>query len=308
MREGLLIYTLVAWVTFVADVFVFSFYVAKRANRSKVLAAGAAVAAIVVAFLLAWILRREGIMILNFVVAFGAMYVAPFKGRSTFAWSAGAILLGPPLLLVLLCLPDLSPKRFGPPPAKESLAGAFLLPIDDVAMAPRRETVVAGRVERGKIKAGQEVEIVGLRPEPLRCVVKKLAMSKIIVREAMTGDRIGVLLAGTDKGDVRRGMVLSQPGSVTAHAKFRAEVMPLTKEQGGREAGISHGLQAQFHFWSADMAGTVKVPQETQTVSSGGPAILEIELASPVAMERGLGFTILENGQTVGMGTVTELL
>lgn len=305
MHEALQIYKLVGFVTFVADAVGFSLFVAKRANQSKVLATGAAILVIAVAVLLA----KEGAgMVLLLAAAGAAGYVAISNGRSTFPWSIGTLLLGPAVLLVLLCLPDLSVRSRFPRRAEGFPDGPFLLPIDDTFAMPHREMMVAGRVERGKIKVGQEVEIVGWRRESLQRKVKNLEMSKQIVREAWGGDRIGVLLAETDKVDVGRGMVLSQPGSVTAHAKLRAETMALTKERGGREAGISHGLQAHFHFWSADVAGTLKVLQETQTVSPGEAATLEIELASPVAMEKGLRFTILENDQTVGMGTVTELL
>jgi elongation factor Tu len=168
--------------------------------------------------------------------------------------------------------------------------------------------VVTGRVERGKVKVQEEVEIVGLRPEAFKRVVTGVEMFRKLLDEGQAGDNIGVLLRGTEKEEVERGMVLAKPGSITPHTKFRAETYILTKEEGGRHTPFFNGYRPQFYFRTTDVTGVAKLPQGTEMVMPGDNVNLEIELITPIAMEKGLRFAIREGGHTVGAGTVTEVL
>jgi elongation factor Tu len=184
----------------------------------------------------------------------------------------------------------------------------FLMPVEDIFSISGRGTVVTGRVERGKVKVQEEIEIVGLRPEPFKRVVTGVEMFKKLLDEGQAGDNIGVLLRGTEKDDVERGMVLAKPGSITPHTKFKAETYILTKEEGGRHTPFFKGYRPQFYFRTTDVTGVAQLPSGTEMVMPGDNVSLEIELITPIAMEKGLRFAIREGGHTVGAGTVTEVI
>ncbi|PYV19868.1 MAG: elongation factor Tu [Acidobacteria bacterium] len=184
----------------------------------------------------------------------------------------------------------------------------FLMPVEDIFSISGRGTVVTGRVERGKVKIQEEIEIVGLRPEPFKRIVTGVEMFKKLLDEGQAGDNIGVLLRGTEKDDVERGMVLAKPGSITPHTKFKAETYVLTKEEGGRHTPFFAGYRPQFYFRTTDVTGVAQLPAGTEMVMPGDNVALEIELITPIAMEKGLRFAIREGGHTVGAGSVTEVL
>jgi elongation factor Tu len=184
----------------------------------------------------------------------------------------------------------------------------FLMPVEDIFSISGRGTVVTGRVERGKVKIQEEIEIVGLRPEPFKRVVTGVEMFKKLLDEGQAGDNIGVLLRGTEKDDVERGMVLAKPGSITPHTKFKAEAYVLTKEEGGRHTPFFSGYRPQFYFRTTDVTGVATLPAGTEMVMPGDNVNVEIELITPIAMEKGLRFAIREGGHTVGAGTVTEVM
>jgi elongation factor Tu len=183
----------------------------------------------------------------------------------------------------------------------------FLMPIEDIFSISGRGTVVTGRIERGKVKVGEEVEIVGFR-ETRKTVVTGVEMFKKQLDEGMAGDNAGLLLRGTAKEDVERGMVLAKPGSITPHTKFKAEVYVLTKEEGGRHTPFFKGYRPQFYFRTTDVTGVAELPAGTEMVMPGDNVALVIELITPVAMEKGLRFAIREGGRTVGAGTISEIL
>ena len=189
-----------------------------------------------------------------------------------------------------------------PMPVRE-IDKPFLMPMEDIFSISGRGTVVTGRVERGKVKIQEEVEIVGLRPEPFKRVVTGVEMFKKLLDEGQAGDNIGVLLRGTEKEDVERGMVLAKPGSITPHTKFKSEVYILTKEEGGRHTPFFTGYRPQFYFRTTDVTGVGTLPAGTEMVMPGDNVNLEIELITPIAMEKGLRFAIREGGHTVGAGT-----
>ena len=185
----------------------------------------------------------------------------------------------------------------------------FLMPIEDVFSISGRGTVVTGRVERGVLKPGEEVEIVGIKPEPTKTVATSIEMFRKILDEALPGDNVGVLLRGVGKDDVERGQVLAKPGSVTPHRKFSAQVYILSKDEGGRHTPFFLNYRPQFYFRTADVTGTVtKLPQGVEMVMPGDNVEIEVELIAPVAMEEGLRFAIREGGRTVGAGVVTKIL
>jgi elongation factor Tu len=184
----------------------------------------------------------------------------------------------------------------------------FLMPIEDIFSISGRGTVVTGRVERGKVKIQEEVEIVGLRAESFKRVVTGVEMFKKLLDEGQAGDNIGVLLRGTEKEEVERGMVLAKPGSITPHTKFKSEVYILTKEEGGRHTPFFSGYRPQFYFRTTDVTGVATLPAGTEMVMPGDNVNLEIALITPIAMEKGLRFAIREGGHTVGAGSVTEIL
>ncbi len=184
---------------------------------------------------------------------------------------------------------------------------SFLMPIEDVFSISGRGTVVTGRVEQGKVKVGEEVEIVGIRPTQKK-VVTGVEMFKKLLDEGMAGDNIGVLLRGTERTDVERGQVVAKPGSITPHTKYKAEVYILTKEEGGRHTPFFNGYRPQFYFRTTDVTGVGTLPEGVEMVMPGDNVSLSIELITPIAMDKGLRFAIREGGRTVGAGTVTEIL
>src|SRR5579884_14555 len=183
----------------------------------------------------------------------------------------------------------------------------FLMPIEDVFSISGRGTVVTGRVERGKIRVGEEVEIVGFR-DTTKTVVTGVEMFRKILDEGQAGDNIGVLLRGLKREDVERGQVLAKPGSITPHKKFKAEVYVLSKEEGGRHTPFFSNYRPQFYFRTTDVTGTVKLPEGVEMVMPGDNVSLEVELITPIAMEKTIRFAIREGGKTVGAGRVTEIL
>jgi len=183
----------------------------------------------------------------------------------------------------------------------------FLMPIEDVFSISGRGTVVTGRVEQGKVKVGEEIEIVGIKPTFKR-VVTGVEMFKKLLDEGMAGDNVGLLLRGTEKEDVERGQVVSKPGSITPHTKFKAEVYILTKEEGGRHTPFFNGYRPQFYFRTTDVTGVAQMPAGVEMVMPGDNVALEVELIMPIAMDKGLRFAIREGGRTVGAGTVSEII
>ncbi len=184
---------------------------------------------------------------------------------------------------------------------------AFAMPIEDIFSISGRGTVVTGRVERGKVKVGEEVEIVGFRPTQKK-VVTGVEMFRKLLDEGLAGDNVGLLLRGTEKEDVERGQVVCKPGSITPHTKFKAEAYVLTKEEGGRHTPFFTGYRPQFYFRTTDVTGDVKLAQGVEMVMPGDNVSCEVQLITPVALEKGLRFAIREGGHTVGAGAVTEIL
>ncbi|GAB6075647.1 elongation factor Tu [Desulfurobacterium crinifex] len=197
--------------------------------------------------------------------------------------------------------------EYVPEPVRE-IDKPFLMPIEDVFSISGRGTVVTGRVERGKLTVGEEVEIVGLREEPIKTVATGIEMFRKVLDEALPGDNVGILLRGVGKDEVERGMVVAKPGSINPHKKFKAEVYILSKEEGGRHTPFFNGYQPQFYFRTTDVTGKVKLPEGVEMVMPGDNVTFEVELLKPVAIEEGLRFAIREGGRTVGAGVVTEIL
>jgi elongation factor Tu len=183
----------------------------------------------------------------------------------------------------------------------------FLMPIEDVFSISGRGTVVTGRVERGIIKVGDEVEIVGLK-DTVKTVVTGVEMFRKLLDSGEAGDNIGALLRGTKREDVERGQVLAAPGSITPHTQFQAEAYILTKEEGGRHTPFFTNYRPQFYFRTTDVTGTVKLPEGTEMVMPGDNVTMEVELIAPIAMDEGLRFAIREGGRTVGAGVVAKIL
>ncbi len=183
----------------------------------------------------------------------------------------------------------------------------FLMPVEDVFSITGRGTVGTGRVERGIVKVGEEVEIVGIR-ETRKTVVTGVEMFRKLLDQGQAGDNIGVLLRGTDKEDLERGMVLAKPGSITPHTKFKGNVYVLTKEEGGRHTPFFNGYRPQFYFRTTDVTGSVKLPESVEMVMPGDNTTMEVELITPIAMEKELRFAIREGGRTVGAGVVAEIV
>jgi elongation factor Tu len=184
----------------------------------------------------------------------------------------------------------------------------FLMPIEDIFTISGRGTVATGRVERGKVKVGEEVDLVGLRKEISKKVVTGVEMFKKLLDEGQAGDNVGVLLRGTERKEIERGMVLAKPGSITPHTKFKCEVYVLTKEEGGRHTPFFTGYRPQFYFRTTDVTGVAHLPQGIEMVMPGDNTSMEVELITPIAMEKGLRFAIREGGRTVGAGTVSEII
>jgi len=184
---------------------------------------------------------------------------------------------------------------------------AFLMPIEDIFSIAGRGTVVTGRIEQGKVVVGDEMEIVGIR-DTVKRVVTGVEMFKKILDSGEAGDNVGLLLRGTDKNDVERGQVIAKPGSITPHTKFKGEVYVLTKEEGGRHTPFFKGYRPQFYFRTTDVTGSAGLPEGVEMVMPGDNVTIDVELITPIAMDKGLRFAIREGGRTVGAGTVTEII
>jgi elongation factor Tu len=182
----------------------------------------------------------------------------------------------------------------------------FLMPVEDVFSITGRGTVATGRIERGKIKVGEEVELVGMNAEK-KTVVTGVEMFRKLLDDGQAGDNVGLLLRGIDKREIERGMVLAKPSSVTPHTKFDAEVYVLTKDEGGRHTPFFKGYRPQFYFRTTDVTGSVQLPEGVEMVMPGDNTKMGIELITPIAMEDGLRFAIREGGRTVGAGVVTKI-
>lgn len=195
--------------------------------------------------------------------------------------------------------------KYVPEPVRD-VDKPFLMAIEDVFTISGRGTVVTGRVERGKIRGGEEVEIVGFK-DTRKTVATSLEMFRKILDDAVAGDNVGVLLRGIGKDEVERGQVLAAPGSITPHTKFKAEVYVLTKEEGGRHTPFFTGYRPQFYLRTTDVTGSIKLPDGVEMVMPGDNINMDVELISPVAMEEGLRFAIREGGRTVGAGVVTKI-
>ena len=184
----------------------------------------------------------------------------------------------------------------------------FLMPVEDVFTITGRGTVATGRVERGVVKVGDEVEMVGLKPQASKTVVTGVEMFRKLLDQAEAGDNIGVLLRGVDRKDIERGQVLAKPGTIHPHTKFKAEVYVLTKEEGGRHTPFFNGYRPQFYFRTTDVTGVIELAAGTEMVMPGDNISMTIELITPIAIEKGLRFAIREGGRTVGSGIVSEIL
>jgi elongation factor Tu len=193
------------------------------------------------------------------------------------------------------------------PTPERALDKPFLMPVEDVFSIAGRGTVATGRVERGRVKVGEEIEIVGLRPTT-KTVVTGVEMFRKLLDEGMAGDNIGALLRGLKREDVERGQVLAKPGSITPHTKFKAQIYVLTKEEGGRHTPFFKGYRPQFYFRTTDVTGTVTLPQNVEMVMPGDNIAIEVELITPIAMEKELRFAVREGGRTVGAGVVAEVI
>jgi len=196
--------------------------------------------------------------------------------------------------------------EFIPEPVRD-IDKDFLMPIEDVFTISGRGTVVTGRVERGVVKVGEEIEIVGITPTQ-KTVVTGVEMFRKVLDEGRAGDNIGVLLRGVKREEVERGQVLAKPGSITPHRKFKSEVYILTKEEGGRHTPFFNGYRPQFYFRTTDVTGVVALPQGVEMVMPGDNVTFQVELITPIALEKELRFAIREGGRTVGAGVVTEIL
>jgi elongation factor Tu len=193
------------------------------------------------------------------------------------------------------------------PVPERLIDGPFLMPIEDVFSISGRGTVVTGRIDRGVIKVGDEIEIVGIRPTT-KTVCTGVEMFRKLLDEGRAGDNVGVLLRGTKREEVERGQVLAKPGSITPHTKFECEVYVLTKEEGGRHTPFFKGYRPQFYFRTTDVTGAVELPEGAEMVMPGDNIQMKVELISPIAMEEGLRFAIREGGRTVGAGVVAKII
>jgi len=193
------------------------------------------------------------------------------------------------------------------PEPKRALDGTFLMPVEDVFSISGRGTVVTGRVERGIIKVGEEIEIVGLKPT-LKTVCTGVEMFRKLLDQGQAGDNVGILLRGTKREEVERGQVLAKPGSITPHTKFAAEIYVLSKDEGGRHTPFFNGYRPQFYFRTTDVTGSIELPQGTEMVMPGDNISITVALIQPIAMEEGLRFAIREGGRTVGAGVVAKII
>jgi elongation factor Tu len=193
-----------------------------------------------------------------------------------------------------------------PTPARDT-EKPFLMPVEDIFTIQGRGTVATGRIERGTVKVNESVEIIGIR-DTRTTVVTGVEMFKKLLDEGVAGDNVGLLLRGVERRDVERGQVIAKPGSITPHTKFRAEAYVLTKEEGGRHTPFFTGYRPQFYFRTTDVTGVAHLPEGVEMVMPGDNVAMEIELITPIAMEKGLRFAIREGGRTVGAGTISDIV
>jgi elongation factor Tu len=193
------------------------------------------------------------------------------------------------------------------PMPKRALDGAFLMPVEDVFSISGRGTVVTGRIERGIIKVGEEIEIIGLKPT-LKTICTGVEMFRKLLDQGQAGDNVGVLLRGTKREEVERGQVLAKPGSITPHTDFEAEIYVLSKDEGGRHTPFFNGYRPQFYFRTTDVTGALQLPAGTEMVMPGDNVKINVQLIAPIAMEDGLRFAIREGGRTVGAGVVSKIV
>ena len=193
------------------------------------------------------------------------------------------------------------------PEPERAIDGAFLMPIEDVFSISGRGTVVTGRVERGIVKVGEEIEIIGIKPT-VKTTCTGVEMFRKLLDQGQAGDNVGILLRGTKREDVERGQVLAKPGSITPHTKFECEVYVLSKDEGGRHTPFFNNYRPQFYFRTTDVTGSVTLPEGTEMVMPGDNVKMTVQLIAPIAMEQGLRFAIREGGRTVGAGVVAKVL
>jgi elongation factor Tu len=193
------------------------------------------------------------------------------------------------------------------PQPERAVDKPFLMPVEDVFSISGRGTVATGRIERGQVKVGEEVEIIGIRATR-KTVVTGVEMFKKLLDSGLAGDNVGLLLRGVERKEIERGQVIAKPGSITPHTKFKAEVYVLTKEEGGRHTPFFSGYRPQFYFRTTDVTGVATLGEGVEMVMPGDNSALEVELITPIAMEKGLRFAIREGGRTVGAGTISEVI
>jgi elongation factor Tu len=193
------------------------------------------------------------------------------------------------------------------PTPERDVEKPFLMPVEDIFTIQGRGTVATGRIERGKVKVNEQVEIIGIR-DTQKTTVTGIEMFKKLLDEGTAGDNVGLLLRGVERKDIERGQVIAKPGSITPHTKFKAESYILTKEEGGRHTPFFTGYRPQFYFRTTDVTGVASLPEGVEMVMPGDNVAMEIELITPIAMEKGLRFAIREGGRTVGAGTITEIV
>jgi elongation factor Tu len=193
------------------------------------------------------------------------------------------------------------------PTPERAVDKPFLMPVEDVFTITGRGTVGTGRVERGQVKVGEEIEIVGLSDKARKSTVTGIEMFRKLLDMGIAGDNIGVLLRGIERTDIERGQVLAKPGSIKPHTKFKAEVYVLSKEEGGRHTPFFANYRPQFYFRTTDVTGTIKLPEGVEMVMPGDNVQMDVELITPIACEEGLRFAIREGGRTVGAGVVTSI-
>ena len=225
-----------------------------------------------------------------------------FRGSALKALEGDKGELGEPAIMQLMDAVD----SFIPEP-KRDIDRAFLMSVEDVFTISGRGTVATGRIERGKVKVGEEVEIVGIKAT-VKTTVTGVEMFRKVLDEGVAGDNVGCLLRGVKREDIERGQVLAQPGSITPHTKYEAEVYVLKKEEGGRHTPFFNGYRPQFYFRTTDVTGSVALPEGMEMVMPGDNTRMVVELLTPIAMDEGLRFAVREGGRTVGAGVVTKIL
>jgi elongation factor Tu len=194
------------------------------------------------------------------------------------------------------------------PTPVRALDKPFLMPVEDVFSITGRGTVATGRIERGAVKVGEEVEIVGLQDKPRKTVVTGVEMFRKLLDRGEAGDNVGCLLRGVDRKEIERGQVLAKPGSIKPHTHFNAEIYVLTKEEGGRHTPFFNGYRPQFYFRTTDVTGVAELPEGVEMVMPGDNIRINVKLITPIAIEEGLRFAIREGGRTVGAGVVTSVI